>query len=254
MTICTVGNTRKYNCTCSCHLQRIFNPSWSIAIRNSWLPLTSTAENWSLSIALVELSLSWNALVQEYVVMILRDDDERLYVTSTNYSHESISQVLDNNQVDVVANFIVRYLLSMSNVDSADKNIIEIANKCFHHLLHRWRTTDIIVRYLLSMSNVDSADKNIIESAYKCFHHLLHRWPTTDIRYVNFDKIVALCSNHSYLEVLMHPDIENHTGKKTSDKSILPSDDLKNSPTKHFLPTKLDQQKSLSNPIKSAFY
>ena len=189
------------------------------------LPLTSTAENRSLSIALVELLISWDTLLQEYVAMNLKDDDERLYVTSTNYSHESISQVLDKNQVDVVANFIVRFLLSMSNVDSADKNIIERANKCFHHLLHRW--------------------------------------PTTDIRYVYFDKIVALCSNHSYLEVLMHPDFENHTGKKASDKSILPSDDLKNSPsvkaysskdiaTEHFLPTKLDQPKSLSNPIITA--
>jgi hypothetical protein len=79
----------------------------------------------------------------------------------------------------------------------------------------------------------------------------------SDIRYVHFDKIVTLCSNHSYLEVLAHPESENNVGKKSSDKSLLSDDDPKISTSgKTYsskdigaLPARVDQPKSLSYPL-----
>jgi hypothetical protein len=46
-------------------------------------------------------------------------------------------RVLDKNQIDVVVNFIIRLLLSISNVDVMSKEVIKRTDECFRRLLRR---------------------------------------------------------------------------------------------------------------------
>jgi hypothetical protein len=89
---------------------RTFVPHIVSSLNKIALPLTSTAENRSLSIALVELLLNWDDLLQENVEMNRKDGDERLFVRTSNDMQEMVSRVLDKNQVDIVVNFIIRFI------------------------------------------------------------------------------------------------------------------------------------------------